>query len=330
MSHGHKHDPLANTQNQGNTLGDRSCVRQSKLYRKYESGNDVKSILGSDNLCWDTEKLQGAYKGQRAYDHNQITENIGGSNNNNNNNGNNSKQNNLNSKQENRQQQQQQQQTNTTKKYSSINMLSKNIMSFKKDSIDYDMDLFSAPRDSKGQAKNKDNTKYKGKDKGLRSNACVHLPPLHSKTQTATDITITTLPKVTNYAVMRSNSFKDQSMNGMNGMNVDMNTKTRSSSCVPAVSRLVLSLSSLKTNANTNTTTSIDIGDEHILHSDSRSRDLSDKRCNAYKYSTRNGNHDDDDGGGGVDDNDVPDYYSRDANNKHNNKKVPARSTRPW
>ena len=30
---GHKHNSSAMTQNQGNTLGDRSCVRQSKLYR---------------------------------------------------------------------------------------------------------------------------------------------------------------------------------------------------------------------------------------------------------------------------------------------------------
>jgi len=34
------------TQNQGNVLGDRSCVRQSKLYRQYESGNSMKAIFG--------------------------------------------------------------------------------------------------------------------------------------------------------------------------------------------------------------------------------------------------------------------------------------------
>lgn len=66
---GHKHNSSAATQNQGNTLGDRSCVRQSKLYRMYESGNSVKSILGTSNLCWNTEQKEGAYQGQQIYDH---------------------------------------------------------------------------------------------------------------------------------------------------------------------------------------------------------------------------------------------------------------------
>lgn len=65
---GHRHNPNAGTQNQGNALGDRSCVRQSKLYRKYESGNDVKSLLGTSNLCWDPSQKQGAYQGQKIYD----------------------------------------------------------------------------------------------------------------------------------------------------------------------------------------------------------------------------------------------------------------------
>lgn len=66
---GHKHDSSAGTQNQGNTLGDRACVRQSKLYRMHESGNDIKSILGTPHLCWDTRQKQGAYEGQAVYDH---------------------------------------------------------------------------------------------------------------------------------------------------------------------------------------------------------------------------------------------------------------------
>lgn len=66
---GHSHNPTADTQNQGNSLGDRSCVRQSKLYRMYESGNDVKSILGTAHLCWDSNQKQGAYQGQQVYDH---------------------------------------------------------------------------------------------------------------------------------------------------------------------------------------------------------------------------------------------------------------------
>lgn len=66
---GHKHDSSAGTQNQGNTLGDRACVRQSKLYRMHESGNDIKSILGTPHLCWDTRQKQGAYEGHAVYDH---------------------------------------------------------------------------------------------------------------------------------------------------------------------------------------------------------------------------------------------------------------------
>ncbi|KAJ1383256.1 hypothetical protein B484DRAFT_411188, partial [Ochromonadaceae sp. CCMP2298] len=65
----HRHDSNAGTQNQGNALGDRSCVRQSKLYRQYESGNGVKAIMGVDHLAWDANEL-GANRGQ-AFDHNQ-------------------------------------------------------------------------------------------------------------------------------------------------------------------------------------------------------------------------------------------------------------------
>lgn len=68
---GHHHNSNAGTQNQGNSLGDRACVRQSKLYRTHESGNDVKSILGTDHLRWDTEHQEGAYKGQKVFDHNK-------------------------------------------------------------------------------------------------------------------------------------------------------------------------------------------------------------------------------------------------------------------
>lgn len=66
---GHRHNPTAGTQNQGNSLGDRSCVRQSKLYRMYESGNGVKDALGSGHLAWDTNYKQGAYAGQKVFDH---------------------------------------------------------------------------------------------------------------------------------------------------------------------------------------------------------------------------------------------------------------------
>eukprot|EP00428_Durinskia_dybowskii_P065743 CAMPEP_0170374936 /NCGR_PEP_ID=MMETSP0117_2-20130122/10883_1 /TAXON_ID=400756 /ORGANISM="Durinskia baltica, Strain CSIRO CS-38" /LENGTH=340 /DNA_ID=CAMNT_0010629957 /DNA_START=59 /DNA_END=1081 /DNA_ORIENTATION=+ len=68
---GHHHNSNAGTQNQGNSIGDRACVRQSKLYRTHESGNDVKCILGTSNLCWDTDRQEGAYKGQKVFDHMQ-------------------------------------------------------------------------------------------------------------------------------------------------------------------------------------------------------------------------------------------------------------------
>lgn len=66
---GHWHDATAGTQNQGNHIGDRSCVRQSKLYRRYESGNAVKELLGTGHLKWNENKKEGAYKGQKVYDH---------------------------------------------------------------------------------------------------------------------------------------------------------------------------------------------------------------------------------------------------------------------
>eukprot|EP01039_Chlorochromonas_danica_P009369 gene9369-10344_t len=66
---GHRHNPTAATQNQGNSLGDRSCVRQSKLYRVHESGNNMKNLLGTSHLSWDSDKQQGAYDGRPVYDH---------------------------------------------------------------------------------------------------------------------------------------------------------------------------------------------------------------------------------------------------------------------
>jgi hypothetical protein len=68
---GHRHNPSAATQNQGNSLGDRSCVRQSKLYRQHEGGNSMKAILGTDHLSWDADQQQGAYGGRPVYDHNR-------------------------------------------------------------------------------------------------------------------------------------------------------------------------------------------------------------------------------------------------------------------
>ena len=63
------HGNFANgSQNNGNIIGDKSTVRQSKLFRMYESGNEVKSILGQDCLRWDVTKKQGAYEG-RVFDY---------------------------------------------------------------------------------------------------------------------------------------------------------------------------------------------------------------------------------------------------------------------
>ena len=58
------------TQNQGNQLGDRPCVRQSRLYREHVGGNAMKGLLGQDSLAWDTNNQQGAYAGRKVYDHN--------------------------------------------------------------------------------------------------------------------------------------------------------------------------------------------------------------------------------------------------------------------
>jgi hypothetical protein len=59
------------TQNQGNHLGDRPCVRQSRTYRQHNGGNAMKDLLGQSNLNWDTDKQQGVYAGKRVFDHNK-------------------------------------------------------------------------------------------------------------------------------------------------------------------------------------------------------------------------------------------------------------------
>lgn len=67
---GHYHCSTAETQNQGNSLGDRACVRQSKLYRQHESGNGMKDALGKSHLSWEVDRFEGAYKGRPVFDHN--------------------------------------------------------------------------------------------------------------------------------------------------------------------------------------------------------------------------------------------------------------------
>ncbi|KAG5510308.1 hypothetical protein JKF63_07636 [Porcisia hertigi] len=67
--HHHINDPSM-TQNQGNLLGNRPCVRQSRLYREGCSGNTMKALLGQSDLSWKTNQTEGCYGGGRVYDHN--------------------------------------------------------------------------------------------------------------------------------------------------------------------------------------------------------------------------------------------------------------------
>ncbi|AIN96137.1 hypothetical protein LPMP_100675 [Leishmania panamensis] len=67
--HHHTSDPNL-TQNQGNMLGDRPCVRQSRLYREGCSGNVMKELLGQSELTWKTDQTEGCYGGGHVYDHN--------------------------------------------------------------------------------------------------------------------------------------------------------------------------------------------------------------------------------------------------------------------
>ena len=71
MSVSHFHDPTAASQNVGNHVGNRPCVRQSQLFRRNESGNAMKELMGQTCLQWDTKRLQGAYSGA-AFDPNSL------------------------------------------------------------------------------------------------------------------------------------------------------------------------------------------------------------------------------------------------------------------
>mmetsp|Transcript_35388 Transcript_35388/g.100576 ORF Transcript_35388/g.100576 Transcript_35388/m.100576 type:complete len:331 (+) Transcript_35388:84-1076(+) len=66
-AYGAYHDPSSASQNVGNSIGTRSCVRQSKLFRMYESGNATKALLGQQSLQWDVNHKEGAYSG-RVFD----------------------------------------------------------------------------------------------------------------------------------------------------------------------------------------------------------------------------------------------------------------------
>ncbi|CAM9154797.1 unnamed protein product [Chrysoparadoxa australica] len=62
--------------NTGNKIGSRPVVRLSKLYRQHESGNAVKSLMGGGNLVWDINRLEGAFKGTKAYDSSQARDDM--------------------------------------------------------------------------------------------------------------------------------------------------------------------------------------------------------------------------------------------------------------
>ncbi|CAE7660669.1 unnamed protein product [Symbiodinium microadriaticum] len=50
----HRHDALC-SQNVGNSLGSRPCVRQTPLYKRHESGNAMKALLGMPHLSWEPD-----------------------------------------------------------------------------------------------------------------------------------------------------------------------------------------------------------------------------------------------------------------------------------
>jgi len=51
----HMRDSFGQSQNLGNALGSRPCVRQTSLYKQHESGNAMKEMLGMGHLAWDQQ-----------------------------------------------------------------------------------------------------------------------------------------------------------------------------------------------------------------------------------------------------------------------------------
>ena len=77
MAGHYHHNDASLTQNQGNHVGDRPCVRQSRTYRAHNGGNAMKDIMGQGNLAWDTENMQGAYTGAAHPGHSDGTQTHG-------------------------------------------------------------------------------------------------------------------------------------------------------------------------------------------------------------------------------------------------------------
>lgn len=64
----HSHNPFSASQNVGNSLGTRPCVRQTALYRQRESGNAMKELMGMSHLAWDNDENVGAPANGRKMD----------------------------------------------------------------------------------------------------------------------------------------------------------------------------------------------------------------------------------------------------------------------
>jgi hypothetical protein len=64
------HDAGSGSIERGNVLGAHASVsvRQSRYFRQYESGNNVKALLGTGHLQWDNNKKEGVFAGDAVYD----------------------------------------------------------------------------------------------------------------------------------------------------------------------------------------------------------------------------------------------------------------------
>ena len=62
------HNATSGSIERGNVLGDRSSVRQSRYFRQYESGNNVKDLLGTGHLRWHENQKEGVFGGHAVYD----------------------------------------------------------------------------------------------------------------------------------------------------------------------------------------------------------------------------------------------------------------------
>jgi len=63
MSSSRPHDSMS--QNLGNSLGARPCVRQTPLYKRHESGNAMKDLLGMSHLAWEKVALEDNCRGPK-------------------------------------------------------------------------------------------------------------------------------------------------------------------------------------------------------------------------------------------------------------------------